>query len=76
MQNTTHNSLCNKSTSNYYYSKGVCKCLFLRCVCDILNAVLHLARDVRHFVCVCVGGGGGHFNSMEEITFNSTINII
>ncbi len=23
----------------------------LRCVCDILNAVLHSARDARHFVC-------------------------
>ncbi len=21
----------------------------LRCVCDILNAVLHFARDARHF---------------------------
>ncbi len=28
------------------------KCL--RCVCDILNAVLHYAIDVRHFAfCVC-----------------------
>ncbi len=26
------------------------KCLFLRCVRDVLNAVLHFARDVRHFV--------------------------
>ncbi len=26
----------------------------LRFVCDILNAVLHFARDVRHFAfCVC-----------------------
>ncbi len=30
------------------------KCLLLRCVCDILNAVLYFARDVRHFAfCVC-----------------------
>ncbi len=26
------------------------KCLLLRCVCDILNAVLHFARNMRHFV--------------------------
>ncbi len=30
-------------------AKGVCKCLLLRSVCDILNAVLHFAQDVRHF---------------------------
>ncbi len=28
--------------------------LILRCACDILNAVLHFARDVKHFA-FCVG---------------------
>ncbi len=32
---------------------GVCKCLLLRCVCDILNAVLYFARELRHFQFVC-----------------------
>ncbi len=32
-----------------------CKCLLLRCVCDIFNAVLHFARDVRHFICAILG---------------------
>ena len=30
------------------------KCVPLRRVCDILNAVLHFAREARHFsFCVC-----------------------
>ncbi len=53
--------LVNFSNSEYmicpkigYYGKGVSKCLHLRCVCDILKAVIKLARDVRHFAfCVC-----------------------
>ncbi len=34
---TQHSSLCNthKSNRDSYYGKGVCKCLVLRCVCDI-----------------------------------------
>ncbi len=57
LQNTTHNSLCNahKSKRNSYYGRGVFTCLPLRCVCDILNAVLHFARDVRHFLCAVLG---------------------
>ncbi len=35
-----------KSYRNYY-GKGFCKCLLLRCVFNILDAVLHFARDVR-----------------------------
>lgn len=31
-----------------------CKCLILKCVYDILNAVLHFEGDVKHFAnCVC-----------------------
>ncbi len=33
----------------------VCKYLLLRCVCAMLNAELHLARDARPFVCAILG---------------------
>ncbi len=50
-----HNT--HRSNRNEYYGKDVCKCLLLRCVCDILNAGLHFARYVRtlHFVCAILG---------------------
>ncbi len=36
-----HISLCNTE----YYGKGVCKYVLLRCICDILNAMLHFAFE-------------------------------
>jgi len=46
------------------------KRLLLICVCDILNAVLHFARDVRHFAfCVYFLDLGVKFWKKKKATF-------